>query len=590
MCGIVALLLANKNERANQLLFDALTILQHRGQDAAGIVTSHNNRLHLRKGSGYVKDVFHTQDMLDLVGHMGIGHCRYPTAGNNSSCAEAQPFYTNFPYGLCLAHNGNLVNTDKLRNLVSDEFRHVNTDSDSELILNMFAEELRRRRRAVLDPEDICESAGSVIRRCEGGFACTILINGVGLLAFRDPWGIRPLAVGTRPSGGGGGGTDYVFASESAAVDALGFQLARDVAPGEAIFVSNDGQFYSQVCVASASLAPCLFEYVYFARPDSIIDGLSVYQARLNMGDKLAAKIRRQHPGEEIDVVMPIPDTARTSALQLANQMGVNYREGFIKNRYIARTFIMPEQKTRKKSVRLKLNTIKSEFAGKNVLLVDDSIVRGTTSTEIIQMAREAGARRVFFASAAPAVRYANVYGIDIPTRTELVAHGRDEEEIARILNADWVVYQDLADLEDAVREVDPAREIPTFEGSCFSGVYLTQSVTEAYLDALHRGRGQQAPRISGNDAAAPCTQKAREQSGSVDSASTDSPLVQGEMHDSSTAGAASPVKDPRMDPALSMDRIQVELMRSVSSCETLQNLDGKAAALQKSNSGVGMP
>jgi len=406
MCGIAAILLANEKENVNQLLFDALTILQHRGQDAAGIVTCQNNRFNLRKGNGYVKDVFRTEDMMALVGHMGLGHVRYPTAGNNSSCAEAQPFYTNFPYGICLAHNGNIVNTDQLRELVADEFRHVNTDSDSELILNIFAEELRRRRRSHLEPEDIFESVGTLIRRCDGGFAIVVLINGKGILAFRDPYGIRPLAFGCceRESG-----TDYVVSSESAAIDTLGFKFSRDIGPGEAIFITVDGKFFSHNCVSSPKLYPCLFEYVYFARPDSVIDGVSVYEARLFMGEKLGHKIAKLYPEHDIDVVMPIPDTSRTAALQLAYTMNIKYREGFIKNRYIARTFIMPEQETRKKSVKLKLNTIKSEFTGRNVLLVDDSIVRGTTSAELVVMAREAGAKKVYFASAAPPVRYPNV-------------------------------------------------------------------------------------------------------------------------------------------------------------------------------------
>mmetsp|Transcript_16194 Transcript_16194/g.21452 ORF Transcript_16194/g.21452 Transcript_16194/m.21452 type:complete len:583 (-) Transcript_16194:240-1988(-) len=582
MCGIAALLLARKDENVNQLLFDALTILQHRGQDAAGIVTCHENRLHLRKGSGYVKDVFHTNDMIDLVGHMGLGHCRYPTAGNNSSCAEAQPFYTNFPYGICLAHNGNLVNAERLRDHVSDEFRHVNTDSDSELILNLFAEELRRRRRNQLDPEDICESAGSVIRRCDGGFAVAVLINGVGLVAFRDPHGIRPLTIGTREIDGL---TDYVFASESAAIDTLGFDFIRDVAPGEAIFVSVDGQFYSQMCVPQAKLSPCLFEYVYFARPDSVIDGVSVYASRLFMGEKLARKIQRLHPDSNIDVVMPIPDTSRTSALQLACTMNVNYREGFIKNRYIARTFIMPEQQTRKKSVRLKLNSIKTEFAGKNVLLVDDSIVRGTTSSELVSMARDAGANKVFFASAAPAVRYPNVYGIDIPTKTELIANNRDEEEIASILGADWVVYQDLEDLEDAVRMANPEMKIEEFESSCFSGVYVTENVTEDYLERLYYGRGASAPKISPNTDGNSPAKLPHSYSGPLKLVSSSSRL-----NDSGGPNTPSGQDSVQSDPALSLDRIKLKLERQSSSfCEPLQNLDG-ASAVGKTPQSVGLP
>jgi len=465
MCGIIGLLLADENAQVNQSIFDGLTVLQHRGQDAAGIVTSERGRLHLRKDNGLVKDVFQTHHMIDLRGNVGLGHVRYPTAGS-SSCAEAQPLYTNFPHGICVVHNGNLTNADELTDLCRNELkRHVNTDSDSELLLNIFADsllkEMSKNTNGTTDKvENIFAAIETVMKSCKGGYAGMYLINGIALVGFRDPNGIRPIVFGTRKSKtlaskNGVEAADYVFASESVAIDTLGFSLNRDLGPSEAIVITMDGKVHARSCLPADQIvhAPCIFEYVYFARPDSIMDGISVYESRLKMGEKLAYQIIDQYPDHDIDVVIPIPDTSRTSALQAAYILGRPYREGFIKNRYIARTFIMPGQETRKKSVRLKLNTIKSEFAGRNVLLVDDSVVRGTTATEIIQMARDAGANKVYLTSAAPPIRYPNIYGIDIPTRTELVAYQRNEDQIAKILGCDWIIFQHLTDLEDSVRE-----------------------------------------------------------------------------------------------------------------------------------------
>lgn len=471
MCGILGLLLADEDSQVNQMLFDGLTVLQHRGQDAAGIVTSERGRLHLRKDNGLVKDVFQTHHMMDLRGCVGLGHVRYPTAGS-SSCAEAQPLYTNYPRGVCVAHNGNLTNAEELAGHCREELgRHINTDSDSEVLLNIFADSLIKGmaasgsgggengrsggKRNDITVESIFGAMEEVMSRCKGGYAGLYLINGVALVGFRDPHGIRPIVMGARDSPTSSGKKDYIFASESVASDTLGFELVRDLSPGEAIVVTMDGGVHTRRCLPESmcKLAPCIFEYVYFARPDSIMDGISVYESRLKMGEKLAEQVTERYPDHDIDVVIPIPDTSRTSAVQAAYILGRPYREGFIKNRYIARTFIMPGQATRKKSVRLKLNTIKSEFAGRNVLLVDDSVVRGTTATEIIQMARDAGANKVYLTSAAPPIRYPNIYGIDIPTRHELVAYGREEDEIAEKLGCDWVLYQRLGDLEDSVRE-----------------------------------------------------------------------------------------------------------------------------------------
>eukprot|EP00981_Chlorochromonas_danica_P002089 scaffold423_cov185-Ochromonas_danica.AAC.13 len=480
MCGIIGLVYSNPQSCVAQALVDALTMLQHRGQDAAGIVTSHKNRLNLRKDNGHVSEVFTQENIVHLRGNVGIGHVRYPTAGGSNS-AEAQPFYCSYPYGIALAHNGNLTNTQELTQSVKQVHRHVNTGSDSEVLLNIFADELARRNLNNITADDIFDSVRIVMRKCKGAYAVVVLINGMGLLAFRDPNGIRPLCFGTRKSSSG---IDYAVASESVAIDALDplFVRQRDVQPGEAIFISNSGQFFSRADAMSANFAPCIFEYVYFARPDT------VYEARARMGEKLARKILNVMADHDIDTVMPIPETSRTAAMQCAHILNVPYREGFVKNRYIARTFIMPGQEMRRKTVRLKLNTIRSEFTDKVVLLVDDSIVRGTTSIELINMAREAGAKKVYFASAAPPVRYPNVYGIDIPTRKELVAHGRTEEEIEKVLGADKVFYNDLKDVIEAIQSLNP--QLTQFEDSCFSGEYVTEEVTEEYLNALEAARG----------------------------------------------------------------------------------------------------
>ncbi|HHJ14289.1 MAG TPA: amidophosphoribosyltransferase [Gammaproteobacteria bacterium] len=485
MCGIVGIV---SRQAVNQSIYDALTILQHRGQDAAGIMTCEGSQLYLRKNNGLVRDVFHTRHMLRLKGNMGIGHVRYPTAGCESS-AEAQPFYVNSPYGITLAHNGNLINAEGLKhNLFREDLRHINTDSDSEVLLNVFAHELQRRGKLRIDAADVFEAVAGVHRRCRGAYAAVAMITGFGIVAFRDPFGIRPLVCGRRENGGG---YDYMVASESVALDSLGFELIGDVGPGEAVFLGYDGSLARQQCSPDPHYAPCIFEHVYLARPDSIIDDVSVYKARLRMGEALAGKIRRERPQHDIDVVIPIPDTSRTAALQLANTLGVKYREGFIKNRYIGRTFIMPGQHQRKKSVRQKLNAIDLEFRDKNVMLVDDSIVRGTTSQQIIQMARDAGARKVYFASAAPPVRYPNVYGIDMPTKDELIAHGRSVEEVAREIGADWLVYQDLGDLVEAVRKGNPG--IQDFDCSVFTGEYITGGVDGDYLDHIERLRSDSA-------------------------------------------------------------------------------------------------
>jgi len=478
MCGIVGLLSEQKN--VNQELYDALTVLQHRGQDAAGIVTCQNRRLSLRKANGLVRDVFSARHMLRLQGNIGIGHVRYPTAGSPSE-AEAQPFYVNSPYGITLAHNGNLTNAAALKQLLfREDLRHINTGSDSEILLNVFAHELHRLGKLIINEQDIFQAVDALHKRCKGAYAAIALIIGYGLVGFRDPHGIRPLVFGRRVTEKG---TDYMMASESVALSALGFELIGDVAPGEAVFISVDGKVHRQVCARDPQLNPCIFEYVYLARPDSIIDGVAVHQARLRMGEKLAEKILRLFPGNEIDVVIPVPDTSRTAALPIAERLGVRFAEGFIKNRYIGRTFIMPGQQQRQKSVRQKLNAIALEFAGKNVLIVDDSIVRGTTSKEIIQMARDAGAKKVYFASAAPPVYFPNVYGIDMPAASELIAHDRDNAAICKILGADAVIYQDLADLKAAVREENPA--ITDFEASVFDGKYITGDVDETYLNHL---------------------------------------------------------------------------------------------------------
>jgi len=482
MCGIVGIA---SNQPANQQLYDALTVLQHRGQDAAGIVTSDGHHLHLRKGNGLVRDVFQLQHMARLVGHLGIGHVRYPTAGTASS-AEAQPMYVNSPYGIVLAHNGNLTNSATLQaDLFREDLRHVNTESDSEVLLNIFAHELQQQGAHSPGPEHVFTAVEGVHRRCQGAYAAVALIVGGGIVAFRDPHGIRPLVFGRKSSPQG---DEFMVASESVALDILGFDLVRDVAPGEAIYIAN-GELHTKICSDDVKLNPCIFEYVYLARPDSIMDDVSVYKARLRMGEHLATRILDRYSGRDhdIDVVIPIPDTGRTAALPLAYQLDVKYREGFIKNRYIGRTFIMPGQNQRRKSVRQKLNAIELEFKGKNVLLVDDSIVRGTTIQQIIQLAREAGARKVYIASAAPAIRYPNVYGIDMPTPNEFVAYNRDEEQVGKLIGADWLIYQTIDDLVDSAREGNP--RIETFDCSVFDGNYVTGDIDDAYLDriSLHR-------------------------------------------------------------------------------------------------------
>jgi amidophosphoribosyltransferase len=480
--GIVA------HRPVNQALYDALTVLQHRGQDAAGISTESGGTLYTRKALGLVRDVFEQRHMLRLRGNMGIGHVRYPTAGGASS-SEAQPFYVNSPYGICLAHNGNLTNAAELKDLlVHQDRRHLNTGSDTEVLLNVLADELQRQNGAELTPNSIFAAVAGLHRRCRGGYAVVSMIIGHGILAFRDPHAIRPLCLGRRNTPAG---TEYIIASESVALDALDFELVRDVLPGEAVYIDKNGHLHSRECGPQRSYTPCIFEFVYFARPDSIIDRISVYKARLRMGERLAAKILRERPDHDIDVVIPIPDSSRTSALEVAHRLGVKYREGFIKNRYIGRTFIMPGQEIRRQSVRRKLNAIELEFRDKNVLLVDDSIVRGTTSRQIIEMAREAGARRVYFASASPPVRFPNVYGIDMPAAYELVASGRSDAEVAHSIGADWLVYQDLDDLVKACRYDNG--DIKDFDTSCFSGVYVTGSVTAAYLARIEQERNDRA-------------------------------------------------------------------------------------------------
>jgi amidophosphoribosyltransferase len=470
-------------------LYNALTVLQHRGQDAAGIVTwSEESGLKQRKSNGLVRDVFRQRHMERLKGHVGIGHVRYPTAGGAKS-SEAQPFYVNSPYGICLAHNGNLTNYDELAELlIREDRRHLATNSDSEVLLNVFAHELQTRVNGNPTPENVFDAVEAVHRRCKGGYAIVAMIIGFGIVAFRDPHGIRPLVLGERESGGS---RDYMVASESVALDALQFERVRDLKPGECIYVENDGVLNSRDYPGETRHTPCIFEYVYFARPDSILDDLSVYKTRLRMGEQLAGKIVRDFPDHDIDVVIPIPDTSSTSALQVAYHLGVKYREGFIKNRYIGRTFIMPGQAERMQSVRRKLNAIPLEFRNKNVLLVDDSIVRGTTSKQIIKLARDAGARKVYFASAAPPVRYPNVYGIDMPAASELIANGRTMDEIETLIGADRLIYQDLNGLIRSVRHDNSA--IAEFDTSCFSGEYVTGDVTEEYLDELEARRNDAA-------------------------------------------------------------------------------------------------
>ena len=489
MCGVVGI---SGTSSVNLRLYDALTMLQHRGQDAAGIVTEADGELHQCKGEGLARDVFRRSHMMRLVGNVGIGHVRYPTAGS-SGPALAQPLYVNSPYGIFIAHNGNLTNADKLREQIfRADLRHLNTDSDSEVLLNVFAHELQARRKLEPTSEDIFAAVEQVHKRCNGAYAVVGLIANYGLFAFRDRFGIRPLCFGKRETEAG---VEYAVVSESVVLDSLGFELIRDLAPGEALFVDKNGEIHLQQCAAEQELVPCIFEHVYFARPDSLIDNISVYKCRLRMGEKLAEKVLRLKPDHDIDVVIPIPDTSRVSAQAMAETLGVKLREGFMKNRYIGRTFIMPGQTERKKSVRQKLNAVKLEFAGKNVLLVDDSIVRGTTSQEIIQMARDAGANKVYMASAAPGVRYPNVYGIDMPSASELIAHGRSDEEVGELIGADWIVYQDLQDLIDAGAEGND--NIKRFECSVFDGQYITGDVDAAYLERVEALRNDSAKQTS---------------------------------------------------------------------------------------------
>jgi len=486
VCGIIGVVTAGIP--ANQLIYDGLTMLQHRGQDAAGIATYDGGRIFLRKSNGLVRDVFQTHHMINLPGMMGVGHVRYPTAGAESN-AEAQPFYVNSPYGITLAHNGNLTNADSIKQeLFEDDLRHINTGSDSEVILNVFAHELQRLGKLSVDASDIFEAIKCVHERCSGAYGVIAMIANVGLVAFRDPHGIRPICYGTRQAKNG---PEFMVASESVAIDTSGFEFVRDIAPGEAVFISQNGVIEFQQCVKAKRYTPCIFEYVYFARPDSIIDGISVHKARMRMGEAIVKKIAKEWVGRDIDVVIPVPDTARTAAMEIANGLNVKYREGFIKNRYIPRTFLMPGQALRKKSVKQKLNAIELEFKGRNVLIVDDSIVRGTTSGQIIQMARDAGAKKVYFASAAPPVRYPNVYGIDMPTSAELIAHGRDVDEIGTLIGADDLIYQDIGDLVDAVGHHKKAPT--TFEQSCFTGDYVTGDVSEEYLSSVSVLRSDEA-------------------------------------------------------------------------------------------------
>ncbi len=485
MCGIIGMVGCSA---VNQDIYDALTVLQHRGQDAAGIATCDANELYLRKDNGLVRDVFRTRHMRHLKGNIGIGHVRYPTAGSSRS-DEAQPFYCNAPYGITLAHNGNLTNARQLKQeIFAGDLRHVNTDSDSEILLNVFAHELQIQGRQVLKPEHVFEAVRNVYRRCNGGFAAVAMIVGYGVVAFRDPLGIRPVCFGRRSTPGG---MEYMVASESVALDVLGFEMVRDLNAGEALYIESSGQMHTRQCVNDAENVPCIFEYVYLSRPDSIIDKVSVYKARLRMGECLADRILREWGEHDIDVVIPIPDTSRTAALPLAYQLGVKYREGFIKNRYIGRTFIMPGQQQREKSVRQKLNAIGLEFENKNVLLVDDSIVRGTTSEQIVQMARDAGAKKVYFASAAPPVTHQNVYGIDMPATEELVAHNRSVEQVAEVIGVDRLIYQDMSDLMAAVYKGNP--DLKRFDMSCFNGKYVTGDVTEEYLNGIAQLRSDHA-------------------------------------------------------------------------------------------------
>jgi amidophosphoribosyltransferase len=486
MCGIVGVV---SNAPVNQLIYDALLLLQHRGQDAAGIVSQRDRKFFMHKAKGMVRDVFRTRNMRALPGNAGLGQVRYPTAGNAYSEEEAQPFYVNAPFGIVLVHNGNLTNAQALRaELFSTDHRHINTDSDSEVLLNVFAHELEKTTRGLpLKPEDVFQAVRNVHKRIRGSYAVIVLIAGHGVLAFRDPYGIRPLSLGRGKDG------TIMVASESVTLEGTGHALERHVAPGEAIFIDLEGKVHSQQCADSPKLYPCIFEYVYLARPDSVLDGISVYQARLNLGETLAKRVISTVPPNEIDVVIPIPESSRPSAMRLAQLTGIPYREGFVKNRYVGRTFIMPGQGVRKRSVRQKLNVIGSEFKGRNVLLVDDSIVRGTTSQEIVQMARDAGAAKVYLASAAPPVRFPNVYGIDMPTATELVAYGRTVEEVRQIIGCDALIYQEVDGMKKAIGSLNP--KLDGFDASCFDGVYVTGDINADDIAKINEARiGQEDP------------------------------------------------------------------------------------------------
>jgi len=490
MCGIVGVV---SQAPVNQLIYDGLLLLQHRGQDAAGIVTQQGRKFFMHKAKGMVRDVFRTRNMRALPGNVGLGQVRYPTAGNAFSEDEAQPFYVNAPFGLVLSHNGNLTNAAELKaELFNTDHRHINTDSDSEVLLNVLAHELEKTTRGLpLKPLDVFAAVRGVHKRVKGSYAVVALIAGHGLLAFRDPFGIRPLCMGHN-EGEKGSGRTVMVASESVALEGTGHAFDRDIAPGEAVFVDMDGNVHAQQCADKSTLNPCIFEFVYLARPDSVLDGISVYQARLNLGETLAKRVVSTVPPNEIDVIIPIPESSRPSATQLAHLLGIPYREGFVKNRYVGRTFIMPGQGVRKKSVRQKLNVIASEFKGRNVLLVDDSIVRGTTSREIVQMARDAGAKKVYLASAAPPVRFPNVYGIDMPTPDELVAHDRTVEEIRQVIGCDALIYQDVAGMKRAIGSLNP--QLDGFDASCFDGVYVTGDITAESIAAMN------AQRIDGSE------------------------------------------------------------------------------------------
>lgn len=494
MCGIVGI--AGRNP-VNQVIYDSLLLLQHRGQDAAGITTSHDQLFSMYKAHGLVRDVFRTRNMRSLLGNSGLGQVRYPTAGSSDSVDEAQPFYVNAPFGITFVHNGNLTNWRDLREeLFRIDRRHINTNSDSEVLLNVFAHELQRAANGVsLDENAVFEAVAAVHKRARGAYAVIAQISSFGMVAFRDPHGIRPLCLGSNETDQG---IEWMVASESVALTGCGYTFVRDVQPGEAVLIDLDGNVTSRQCAQAPSLTPCAFEYVYFARPDSLMDGVSIYSARLNMGEYLANNVAKSLRLGDIDVVMPIPDSSRPSAMQLAAHLGLDYREGFIKNRYVGRTFIMPGQAVRKKSVRQKLSAIDMEFRGKNVLLVDDSIVRGTTSRQIVDMAREAGANKIYFASAAPPVRFPNVYGIDMPTQAELIATGRSTEQIAQEIGADGLVYQRLEDLEQSIRDLNPA--MLQFESSCFNGHYVTGDIDADYLLRLSQTRGAAKAALSSAD------------------------------------------------------------------------------------------